>query len=115
MSFGNSVKKSLRKLGIGKKRSRSPSRLTGDRIVERLFASANRIYDERVALRRDHDMLADAYDDATGLVTQDLYGKSEVKKVRDEIHKLDQMIGETARSMEHLARLIKKKAPLKFG
>ena len=81
--------------------------MTKEQISAQLFASANRLFDGRVELRHDHDILADAYDDATGLVTHDMYANPAVKQTRDMIHKLDGEIGMVAREMEFLARTLK--------
>lgn len=85
------------------------SKLTKEQIMERLFKSADRLFSERVGLREDYDVLEDAYDDATGLVTKEMYADPLVKTTRDMIHELDQDIGKVARQMEHLARELKKK------
>lgn len=85
------------------------SKLTREQIAERLFKGANELFDGRAALRKDYDMLQDAYDDATGVVTKGMYADPLVKKTKDAIHALDGQIGETARQMESLARELKKK------
>jgi hypothetical protein len=84
------------------------STLTKEQVAERLFKSANRLFDNRVELRKDSDILQEAYDDATGIVTLDMYGNKDVKETRDMIYSLDHQIGQAARQMEYLARLLKK-------
>lgn len=84
------------------------SSLTKEQIIERLFKSADRIYSDRVELRKDSEILQDAYDDATGLVTHDMYGNALVKETKDKLYQLDHMIGDVARQMEFLARELKK-------
>ncbi len=81
-----------------------PSKFTKEQIAKRMFTSADRLFSDRVELRRDHDILQDAYDDPTGLVTLDLYANKDVKETKDAIHKLDWEIGRMARQMEYLGR-----------
>jgi hypothetical protein len=76
-------------------------------ISERMVTSADRLFNSRIDLRRDHDVLQDAYDDASGVHTQELYGNPDVKQTKDMIYTLDGVIGTTARQMEHLARVIR--------
>lgn len=76
-------------------------------IVERLFKAADALFDARGRMRREVDMLQDAYDDATG-AGPGLYADPIVRETRDVMHELDHEIGHVARQMEHLARLIKK-------
>ena len=83
------------------------SRLTKEQIIESLMKGADRLFSERVSLRDDSGMLQDAYDDATGLVTHDMYANPQVKKTRDMLYELDHMIGNVAREMEFLARNLK--------
>jgi predicted RNase H-like nuclease (RuvC/YqgF family) len=90
-----------------KKLKTARSTLTNEQIAERLFAGANHLFDSRVQLRKDNEMLDDAYNDATAMVTQDLYADAQVKEVRDAMYKLDHQIGDVARHMENLARRIK--------
>ena len=78
-------------------------------IVEQLFASANRLFDSRVALRRDHDVLQQAYDDASGIYVKDMYADPDVRETRDTIESLEHSIGQVARQMEYLARLLKRR------
>ena len=63
------------------------SRLTNEQIAERLVRSADRLFTERVELRRDYDVLDEAFNDASGL-TSDLYSDAGVKQTRDQIHEL---------------------------
>ena len=85
------------------------SKLTKEQIVERLMKSADQLFNDRVQLRQMTDILADAYGDATGLVTQDMYGNKLVKETKDKAYELDHQIGDLARQMEYLARELKKK------
>lgn len=79
-------------------------------VIERLLKGADQLFDARVEMRREVDMLQDVYDDATafGPKPTRLYADPLVKETRDIMHDLDQAIGEVARQMEHLARQIKK-------
>lgn len=90
-----------------KKQARSKH--TKAEIAERLNKGADRLFSHRSELREDYDILQEAYDDATGLVTKDMYGDEKVKATKDAMHKLDQSIGEVARQMEALARGLKGK------
>jgi len=85
-------------------------RLTNEELAQSLLVGANRLFDDRVALRQDHDALQNAYEDATGVWNTDLHADPEVKETRDSLHRLDWQIGEVARSMERLARHIQTKA-----
>jgi len=85
----------------------SRSKLTADQIAERCVAAADRLFACRGELRIDLDVLQDAYDDATGLVTQDLYANPDVKETKDAAYLLDSQIGQVARQLEHLARVIR--------
>jgi hypothetical protein len=92
-----------------KKIKTARSAMTAEQIAERLFKSANALFDFRGrTLREDFDILQEAYDDATGMVTQGMYADPEVKATKDAIHELDNHIGNVARQMEHLARELKK-------
>jgi hypothetical protein len=86
------------------------AKLTKEQMIERLFEGADRFFASRVQLRADQDMLQDAYDDATGLVVQDMYANPLVKETKDALYALDHAIGNAARRMEHLARDLKKSA-----
>lgn len=85
------------------------SKLTKEQIADRLMAGANALFDARSEMRRDSDMLQDAYDDATGLVTKEMYADPLVRETRDKMYRLDQQIGDAARQMEHLARELRKR------
>lgn len=92
-----------------KKHKTARSKLTEVEIADGLFKAADALFTFRGrVLREQHDILQDAYDDATGLVTHNMYADPEVKKTRDAMHQLDQTIGEVARQMEWLARDLKK-------
>jgi inosine/xanthosine triphosphate pyrophosphatase family protein len=85
------------------------SKLTKEQISERLMKGADALFKARGAMRDDSTMLQDALDDATGVVTKDMYGDPLVKETRDKMDNLDHLIGDCARQMEHLARHLKKK------
>jgi hypothetical protein len=85
------------------------SQLTKEQIVERLMKSADQLFNDRVQLRQMTDILADAYGDATGLVTQGMYMNKLIKETKDKAYELDHQIGDLARQMEYLARELKKK------
>jgi hypothetical protein len=93
---------------LARRYGRARARLDEKAIAERLVSSADRLFNGRVELRQDQDILADAYDDASGLGAQNMYADTEVKRVRDEIRGLDTKIGAVARDMEGLARKLKK-------
>lgn len=76
-------------------------------MAERLFKGADELFNARVKMRKDADMLQYAYEDATEFGPA-LYANPLVKETRDMVHDLDQAIGVVARQMEHLARQIKK-------
>ena len=85
------------------------SKLTKEQIAERLMKGADALFNARAEMRKDSDMLQDAYDDATGIATKDMYADPLVKETRDKVYQLDHQIGDVARQMEHLARELKKK------
>lgn len=87
----------------------SRSQHSKEQIAGLLVKAADSLFDGRVDLRKMGDILSDAYDDATGLVTHDMYGNALVKETRDQLQSLDHQIGDVARQMENLARELKKK------
>jgi len=85
------------------------SKYTKEQIIARLFEAAIKLFHARGDLRTEWEILQDAYDDATGMVTKDMYGDSHVKHTKDMMYQLDAQMGKVANEMEYLARELKKK------
>lgn len=92
-----------------KRYGRARTRLSDAQVAERMFKGADHLFNCRVDMRRDNDILQDAYDDATGAASN-LYADPLVKETKDAIYQLDHEIGRVARQMEHLGRTIRKRA-----
>lgn len=90
---------------------------TSASLVALLEGRVQSLLNMRVEIRRDADALHKAYDDATGGFGGGMsseagdfpaYADETVKEARDALHKLDAEIGMTYRTLENLARKIKK-------
>jgi len=80
-----------------------------DAFADKLFKEADKLYDARGSFLKIADELQKIYEDPTGDTGFGMHADPTVKRVRDNLDELGQVLGRTVSSMEGLGRTLKKK------
>jgi hypothetical protein len=81
---------------------------TPAKLKSQLLSTANDVFSVRTPLRKMEDTLQKVVSDATGMSDVKLYDDAGVRKLIDDVHSLDTLVGKVANGMEGLARKLKK-------